>query len=244
MTLRHDTAPLHTQHSAKEYVFRLEQKTRARSQSVVPRPDLTVLRGSTEAAREARTTLAQLVRQDVELLHEGTCAEFGPFRRIVMDRALQVCRPARRSCRKPWLRPAAASAQVRVLNDKCLAVRRRKRQWQLAAQEAPDDPEIVALIEAARVEHRDLKRHQRQLQRSLEKAYWDDLLASHPTQETDAFQFFQTLRTVQCGGTQKVARSNPFSPDDWKEHFQQLVPSLRVWTMRFVSSSSQCPLMR
>ena len=73
MTLRHDTAPLHAQHCANECAFLLEQKTRARSQTVVPE------RGNTEAAREARATLAQLVRQDVDWCHEGACAEFGPF---------------------------------------------------------------------------------------------------------------------------------------------------------------------
>lgn len=60
----------------------------------------------------------------------------------------------------------------------------------------------------------------RQLGRDLERAYWNDVLAAHPTTAADSFQFFHTLKHIQTGGKTKAARVSPFAPAEWKDHFE------------------------
>ena len=106
--MRHVTAPLHTQHSAKEYVFRLEQRGGRPMPRPVVRPDLsvlTVLRGNTEAAKEARTTLAAEVRANLPTPEDPANAQpavsFSQVHGTVAQVTRKICGPARRPCRKP-----------------------------------------------------------------------------------------------------------------------------------------------
>eukprot|EP00435_Cladocopium_sp_Y103_P023322 s794_g5.t1 len=217
LTLRHTTGDLQTQHSAKEYVFRLEQSRRHQRMTRSPRPDLTVLRGNSDAAAEARSTLAEEVKQ--------SCTpemSFTEFRKVVEQKVLTVCGEVKRSSRKPWLRSAAASAAVGSLNSECIHLRQTKRCLQQALHENPDDDDIQQQLEECRHQHNSLKRRQRGLLRSLEKEYWEQVLASHTTQEADSFQFFQSLRSLQNRGVYKAARQNPFGPDEWREHFSTI----------------------
>lgn len=227
-TMRHVTMPLHTQHSAKEYTFRLEQSgVRSRPPPIV-RPNLNALRGNSEAAKEARTTLASQVRARLVTNQQmaQTDVDFSQFRTIVQTETLQVCGPSRRSCRKPWLRTDQASSQMTPLVAQCLSLRNRKRQLQQAIDESNDpDGHLTTELEECRAQHTAVKKRQRQLVRSLEKTYWDGILASHPHTEADSFQFFHTLRQIQTGGNNKAARVNPFTPEEWKDHFATISSS-------------------
>ena len=217
MTLRHTTDDLQTQHSAKEYVFRLAA-TQARHRGPrVPRPDLSILRGTSEAAAEARDTLTHRVAQAC-----GPDTSFDDFRRVVAHQTLTVCGEMPRSCRKPWLRSPAASREIGDLNTECVCLRRTKRELQQALHDTPDDASTLSQLDACRQRHNDLKKQQRCLLRSLERDYWEQVLASHPTQAADSFRFYKTLRTLQTKGTYKAARQNPFAPDEWRDHFSNI----------------------
>ena len=122
LTVRHTTSDLLTQHSPKEYVVRLEQKRRKQLVPAAPRPDLSVLRGNSEVAQEARKALAEGVRAELTARHGDVCAEFEDFRKTAAEHALRVCGPVQRSCRKPWLRNPQAASQIKRLNDECLAL--------------------------------------------------------------------------------------------------------------------------
>lgn len=82
-TMRHVTAPLHTQHSAKEYVFRLEQSAVRPTSRPIVRPDLDVLRGNSQAAAEARATLSVEVRARLRSRMTGPTL-FPYFARLLM----------------------------------------------------------------------------------------------------------------------------------------------------------------
>ena len=84
MTLRRVTDPLQTQRSAKEYMFRLEQRACGPARPAVTRPHLQVLRN----------------------------AFLEDFRQTGSQQTLEVCGPVRWSCRKPWLRRDAARLQL------------------------------------------------------------------------------------------------------------------------------------
>ena len=246
MTLRHVTDPLQTQHSAKEYLFRLEQSgRRPRPTGVRTRPDLQALRGNSDAAREARVTLAAKVKEELAARPESTAVAFADFRQIVARHTLQVCGPVQRSCRKPWLRTREAQAQLAPLANRCTVIRRQKRALTSSGQERA--PEVDAQIEELRQEHNQLKKRQRQLQRELEKSHWEEVLASHPRQEADSFRFFRTLRCIQQGGKVKTAQQNPFGPADWKDHFSQISSEAEFITSEirdFVDAMPVSPALR
>ena len=99
--------------------------------------------------------------------------------------------PCSGSCRKPWLRTARASAEVGALNERCRALRAEKHRLRLALQGQPEHAGLATSLAAAVEAHRTLKKQQRQVVRQLEQEYWEVVLASHPDQEADSFQFFR-----------------------------------------------------
>ncbi|CAK9031066.1 unnamed protein product, partial [Durusdinium trenchii] len=101
-------------------------------------------------------------------------------------------------------------------------LQRTKRELQQALHDTPDDASTLSQLDACRQRHNDLKKQQRCLLRSLERDYWEQVLASHPTQAADSFRFYKTLRTLQTKGTYKAARQNPFAPDEWRDHFSNI----------------------
>ena len=220
--MRHVTAPLHTQHSAKEYVFRLEQSAVRPTSRPIVRPDLHVLRGNSQAAAEARATLSAEVRARLPTTEpDDRSYTFSLFRQVVDDAILKVCGPSRRSCRKPWLRTAPASNSMQPLMHECNDIRRRKRQVQMTIDELGDpDGDRQTYLDRLRAQHAAVKGQQQQFERDLERAYWNDVLAAHPTTAADSFQFFHTLKHIQTGGKTKAARMSPFAPAEWKDHFE------------------------
>ena len=220
-TMRHTIDFLHTQHSAKEYVFRLEQTKQSRFRHHVAKPDLNVLRGISEEACAARTVLADRVRDDCAMHPEPP--SFSVFRGIVAQQTLNVCGEQRRSGRQPWLRSNAANALISPLNFQCRQLRRQKHDVQARLATDPENAQILVQLENIRQQHRNLKNSQRQVQRRLETEYWEALLAEHPTQVADSFQFFQSLRSLQKRGKSfSTARQNPFSPAEWRDHFENI----------------------
>lgn len=168
MTVRHSLGPLHTQHSAKEYVFRLEQTQRQGFRHHVPKPDLRVLRGNSQAACEARTTLTNQVREAVGA--QPDAVTYPRLRAIASQKALEVCGETRRSGRQPRLRTQAASDLILPLNNRCRELRRQKHDLQARLTTNPNNEQLLDDLDSVRTQHRDAKRQQRQLQRQLEKA--------------------------------------------------------------------------
>lgn len=119
---------------------------------------------------------------------------------MVARKTLAVCGEMPRSCRKPWLRNTAAARTIRDLNNERVRLGRAKRELQQKLHEAPDDVPILYQLDACRQRRDDLKKQQRRLLRSLERDYWEQVLASRPTQETDSFRFYRTLRSLQAKG--------------------------------------------
>lgn len=246
-TMRHVTAPLNTQHSAKEYVFRLEQRGGRPMPRPVARPDLTVLRGNTDAAKEARATLAAEVRANLPTPEDPATAQpgvsFSQFRDTVAQATMKICGPARRSCRKPWLRTARAEARMRPLVQECNDLRRQTRTVQHDMDESGDpDGTRQETIQQLRARHAQLKTQQRQLERGLEKDYWEGILASHPNMEADPFQFFHTLKHIQSGGKHKAARMNPFAPEEWKDHFEHISSAEEFLTTELLDFIATLPV--
>ena len=225
MTLRHTTGDLHIQHSAKEYFYRLEQTKRQTSVCRTRRPDLSVLRGNTEQAQEARTTLAQKVRADCQ---DNT--DFSDFRTIVARHTLDVCGECKRSCRKPWLR-TTASARIGPLNTQCIQLRQQIRCLKERLSDDPDNEQLQVETEHLRSQRNDIKKQQRQIQRELEKDYWERLcMVSHQRQETDSFQFFQSLRSRQSRGTHtKQPDRTPSAQMNGEHTFRPLVKQLKIY---------------
>ena len=59
------------------------------------------------------------------------------------------------------------------------------------------------------------------MQRQLEKECWEGKLAEHQHQAADSFQFFHSLKELQHRG-KTAARQNPFSPAEWRDHFETI----------------------
>ena len=217
-TIRQVTSPplhTHTHTTLSQRVrFRLEQCGGRPQPHPVTRPDPHVLRGNSDAAKEARATLAAEVRANLPPTEDPAAASpeysFSQFRDTVAQATMKICGPVRRSCRKPWLHTAQAEASMRPLVQECNALRQRKRslQYDLGALGDPDGARQVA-IDKVRALHAQLKTQQRHLERGLEKDYWEGILASHPNTEADSFQFFHTFKRFQSGGKHKAARMNP-----------------------------------
>ena len=186
--MQHAIDFLHTQHSAKEYVFRLGQTKQFRFRHHVAKPDLNVLRGISEEACAARTVLADRVRDDFAM--HPVPPSFSVFRGIVAQQTLNVCGEQRRSGRQPWLRSKAANALISPLNFQCRQLRRQKHDVQARLATDPENAQILVQLENVRQQHRNLKNSQRQVQRRLETEYWEALLAEHPTQVADSFPKF------------------------------------------------------
>ncbi|CAE8687861.1 unnamed protein product [Polarella glacialis] len=225
MTVRHDTVDLVTQHSAKEYVFRLEQTARTRRFTVAAKPDLLALRGVSEAAREAQQTLATKVSERVSrmLVQPGDCLPYASFRQVVAQATMDVCGPQQRSSRKPWLVGQTANRLIAPTVSRLLALRRARRDLQLELQLAPDDVTLQNDLLDTRNEHRDVKTQQRRIQKQLEQEYWNTILDSHPKQESDCFQFHRTFGSLRDrDAPAKRAKTNPRSPEDWRDHFSRV----------------------
>eukprot|EP00435_Cladocopium_sp_Y103_P026824 s2439_g6.t1 len=156
MTVRHSLDPLRTQHSAKEYVFRLEQTQRQGFRHHVPKPDLRVLRGNSHASREARTTLTTQVLEAVGAQHEPVT--YPRLCAIAAQKAVAVCVET---------------------NNQCQELRRRKHDLQAHLTTDPANAQLLDELDSVRTQHRDTKNQQRQLQRQLEKDYWDGMCGEH-----------------------------------------------------------------
>ena len=140
MTLRH-TLELHTQHSAKEYVFRLEQTRSPRPTRRVARPDLTALRGTSLAAQEARATL--ITKMQEECARTDQAVSLTQFREIASKHTLNVCGETKRSGRAPWLRSQAAHDAVAPLNNQCRYLRSCKHDIQRQLSDSPDNAQLL-----------------------------------------------------------------------------------------------------
>ena len=245
--LHYQTGEVATQHSSKTYDLFVEQRSRpsgAHREAPPPVPNYRVLRGVSDAAREAREALAE---EFGKRLRQATATEeggeidldmvgFAMVNTAAHEAALSVCGRRPRVDRKPWLQGPRAGRLMGPLVEEAIALRERRHEWH-ARREARDEDELMhEQLDAGqglqeRIEIRaglnevqealkENKKEQKRLSAALEGDYWSGVLHEHRNETSDSFTFFHTLENLgRRRWGEARARVNPFSVEEWREHF-------------------------